>query len=84
MNFARAWLSRLISLVKTGRVSPTPSQEDRLQAAREGTSPEIPSDPCADLEAVLKPNPDYRRRRLAHLPPERVRRYWENVEALRG
>ena len=36
------------------------------------------------LSASLKPNPDYRRRRLAHLPPERVRRYWENVEALRG
>ena len=36
------------------------------------------------LTQALKPNPDYRRRRLAHLPPERVRRYWENVEALRG
>ncbi len=67
MNFARAWISRLISLV-TGRVNPTPSQKDRLQAAREA------------LSASLKPNPDYRRRRLAHLPPERVRRYWENVE----
>ena len=68
MNFARAWISRLISLVTGHAVTPTPYEQDRLQAAREA------------LSASLKPNPDYRRRRLAHLPPERVRRYWENVE----
>ena len=72
MNFARAWISRLIRLV-TGRVNPTPSQKDRLQAAREAN---------ARLEATIHPRPDYRRRRLAHLPPHRVRRYWENVEAV--
>lgn len=36
------------------------------------------------LAASLKPDPDYRRRRLAHLSPKRVQRYWENVEGLRG
>ena len=34
------------------------------------------------LAASLKPDPDYRRRRLAHLSSERVQRYWENVEAV--
>jgi len=71
MNFARAWILRLIRL-GTGVRPYTGIPHDRLQAAREA------------LSAPLKPNPDYRRRRLAHLPPERVRRYWENVEALRG
>jgi len=71
MTFARA-IMRLIRLAKTGLgIAPVP-MKDRLQAARE------------DLAKSLKPDPDYRRRRLAHLPPERVRRYWENVEALRG
>jgi len=46
MNFARAWLSRLISL---GTVSPYKQPKDRLQAARE------------NLAASLKPDPDYRR-----------------------
>jgi hypothetical protein len=73
MNFARAWISRLISLAKTGLgIAPVP-MKDRLQAAREAN---------ARLEATIHPRPDYRRRRLAHLPPERVRRYWENVEAV--
>lgn len=36
------------------------------------------------LAASLKPDADYRRRRLAHLSPKRVQRYWENVEGLRG
>ena len=36
------------------------------------------------LAASLKPDADYRRRRLAHLSSERVQRYWENVEGLRG
>ena len=67
MNFARAWTSRLIRLVTGLGIAPVP-MKDRLQAARE------------DLAKSLKPNPDYRRRRLAHLPPHRVRRYWENVE----
>ena len=69
MNFARAWLSRLISL---GTVSPYKQPKDRLQAARE------------NLAASLKPDPDYRRGRLAHLSSERVQRYWENVEGLLG
>ena len=71
MNFARAWISRLIRLVTGHRAFPSPYAEDRLQAAREAN---------ARLEATIHPDPDYRRRRLAHLPPERVRRYWENVE----
>ena len=74
MNFARAWLSRLIRLAKTGHPQALQTQ-DRLQAAREAN---------ARLEATIHPDPDYRRRRLAHLPPERVRRYWENVEKARG
>ena len=71
MNFARAWTSRLISLV-TGIRPYTGIPHDRLQAARK------------TLSASLKPNPDYRRRSLAHLPPERVWRYWENVEKVYG
>lgn len=72
MNFARAWILRLIRL-GTGVRPYTGIPHDRLQAAREAN---------ARLEATIHPRPDYRRRRLAHLPPERVRRYWENVEAV--
>ena len=71
MNFARA-IMRLIRLAKTGLgIAPVP-MKDRLQAARE------------DLAKSLKPDPDYWRRHLAHISPERVRRYWENVGAMRG
>ena len=39
---------------------------------------------CAKCEGDLHHSnkSGYCRRRLAHLPPERVRRYWENVEAV--
>jgi hypothetical protein len=46
MNFARAWLSRLIRLAKTGLgIAPVP-MKDRLQAARETN---------ARLEATIHP-----------------------------
>lgn len=70
MNFARAWISRLISLV-TGIRPYTGIPHDRLQAAREA------------LAASLKPNPDYRRRRLAQMSPESTQRYLRNMEAVK-
>lgn len=71
MNFARAWISRLIRLAKTGLgIAPVP-MKDRLQAARE------------DLAKSLKPDPDYWRRHLAHISPERVAKCKGNMEALR-
>ena len=69
MNFARAWISRLIRLV-TGPPQ-SPQTQDRLRAAREA------------LAQSLKPDPDYWRRHLAHISPERVAKCKRNMEAAR-
>lgn len=34
------------------------------------------------LERSLKPNPEYRERRLAQFSPERRERYWRNVKGI--
>lgn len=34
------------------------------------------------LRASLKPDPEYRKRRLAQFSRERVARYWRNVEGV--
>ncbi len=71
MNFARAWILRLIRL-GTGVRPYTGIPHDRLQTARE------------DLAKSLKPDPDYWRRHLAHISPERVAKCKRNMEEVRG
>ena len=36
------------------------------------------------LKAITKPNPEYRKRRLAQFSPERRERYYANVRAVFG
>lgn len=36
------------------------------------------------LEALMRPDPEYRERRLAQFSPERRERYWRNISALNG
>lgn len=36
------------------------------------------------LKAIMRPDPDYRERRLAQFTPERRARYWRNVGGLNG
>lgn len=39
---------------------------------------------CRRLKATMRPNPEYRIRRLAQFTPDRVARYWRNVGGLNG
>lgn len=36
------------------------------------------------LKSLMRPDPDYRERRLSQFTPERRERYWRNVGGLSG